>query len=154
MIDPATLDPSKVILNKDQIAEILPHRGQMALLDGVCHHDPSVPIAAGWRDVKADEFWVPGHFPGSPLLPGVMLVEAGAQLSLVCYKIDYPEVAKKLVVFGGIDKVRFRGAVRPGDRVYFLATLLDMSRRGARAVNQAVVNGKVVYEGEILAIAT
>jgi 3-hydroxyacyl-[acyl-carrier-protein] dehydratase len=154
IIDPATLDPGKVLLDRAGIDAVLPHRGQMALVDAVCFHDPQGPTMAGWRDVQADEFWVPGHFPGNPLLPGVVLVEACAQLSLVCYKMDYPEVAGRLVVFGGIDKVRFRGATRPGDRVFLIARLVEMSRRGARAQNQALVNGKIVYEGEILAIAT
>jgi 3-hydroxyacyl-[acyl-carrier-protein] dehydratase len=154
ILDPATLDPKVVLLDRAKIDGILPHRGTMALVDAVCFHDSKGPTMAGWHDVRADEFWVPGHFPGNPLLPGVVLVEACAQLSLICYKLDYPDVANRLVVFGGIDKVRFRGATRPGDRVFFLARLLEMSRRGARALNQAFVNGKMVYEGEILAIAT
>ena len=154
IVDLAKLEVSKVLFNRAQIEEFLPHRGQMALVDGVCYHDPSGPTMVGWRDVKADEFWVPGHFPGNPVMPGVVNVEACAQLGLVCYKLDYPEVRNRLVLFGGIDKVRFRGVVRPGDRVFLLAQLHEMSRRGARATNQAIVNGKIVYEGDILAIAT
>ena len=154
IVDPGTLDVSKLVLGRAQIDALLPHRDQMAFVDGVCYHDPQGPAMAGWRDVPAKEFWVTGHFPGNPLLPGVILVEACAQLSLICYKLDYPEVAGKLVVFGGIDKVRFRGATRPGARVFLAAQLIEMSRRGARAQNQAFVNGKMVYEGEILAITT
>jgi 3-hydroxyacyl-[acyl-carrier-protein] dehydratase len=108
----------------------------------------------GWKDVKADEFWVPGHFPGTPILPGVILVEASAQVSLLCYKMAVPEIRERLVVFGGIDAVRFRGAVRPGDRVMLLIKMIDMSPRGARAATQAAVNGKLVYEGCVLAIVT
>jgi 3-hydroxyacyl-[acyl-carrier-protein] dehydratase len=141
-------------MDRAQVAEVLPHRDAMALVDGLCYLNPREMLAVGWKDVRPDEFWISGHFPGNPLFPGVLLVEAAAQVSLVCYKAGTPEIKDRLVVFGGIDNVRFRGAVKPGDRILILARMIEQSRRGARAATQAVVNGKLVYEGDVLAIVT
>ena len=154
LLDLSAIDLSRVAMGREKIEEVLPHRGQMAMVDAICHLDPAAMVAVGWRDVRDDEFWVTGHFPGNPLLPGVLLVEASAQVCLICYKTCTPEIAGRLVVFGGIDRVRFRGAVRPGDRLYLVAKMLEQSRRGARAATQAVAGGRLVYEGEVLAIVT
>lgn len=154
LADLSAIDLSRVVMDRKKIEEVLPHRDAMAMVDSVCHLVPEKMLVVGWRDVRENEFWIPGHFPGSPLMPGVLIVEATAQVCLICYKACTPEIAGRLVVFGGIDKARFRGAVRPGDRLYLIAQMLDMSRRGARAATQAVVNGKLVYEGEILAVVT
>lgn len=154
LADLSSIDLGRVVMDRAKIAEVLPHRGEMAMVDSICHLDVAKMLAVGWRDIRSDEFWVPGHFPGNPLFPGVLCVEASAQVSLICYKAGTPAIADRLVVFGGIEKVRFRGAMKPGDRLYIIAHMLEQSRRGARAATQAVVNGKLVYEGEVLAIVT
>ena len=148
------IDLTKVLLDRAKIAEILPHRDNLALIDALVHHDTKETLAVGRMDVPHEAFWTSGHFPGHPLLPGVILVEAAAQVSLIAYKLGVPEIASRLVVFGGIENVRFRGGVRPGDRVHLVIKMIDMSKRAARAHTQAVVGGKLVYDGEVLAIVT
>ena len=126
----------------------------MALLDGVAFLKPETRLVVGWKDVRHDEFWNSGHFPGNPILPGVVIVEACAQLSLIGYKASLPEIADRLVLFGGIDDVRFRGAVKPGSKLILLARMTEVSRRGARSLTQAVVDGKIVFEGKVFAITS
>ncbi len=155
-IEPESLDFSKLLVDRDGLEEILPHRNAMLLVDGVLKIEvyEKGGLIVGFKDARPDEFWTEGHFPGNPILPGVIMIEAAAQLALYAWKTTVESVRNKLILFAGIDKVRFRGMVRPGDRVVMTARSKSFGQRAANMEIQGVVNGKVVFEGVIFAIAT
>ena len=102
---------------------------------------------AGYRDVRADEFWVRGHIPGRPIFPGVLMIETAAQM--VSYYVVSANPGKGFMGFGGVDGVKFRGAVVPGQRVIMLARRVEERSRRVIAATQAYVNNTLVYEGTI-----
>jgi 3-hydroxyacyl-[acyl-carrier-protein] dehydratase len=100
-------------LDRDGIRAIIPHREPFLLVDEVTELEPGVR-AVGRYLVKPDDWYLAGHFPGNPIMPGVLQVEALAQLGAVC-GLAHPDFAGKLALFAGIDDVRFKRIVRPGD---------------------------------------
>ncbi len=154
ILDLSTVNLEERLYTADDIRKLMPHRGHMALLDGIVAKAPDNSWIVGFKDARAEEFWTAGHFPNNPILPGVVMIESAGQLAICFYKMVVPEVANRLIVFGGVDNVRFRGIVKPGTRVWLAARPLECNRRIAKCLTQGIVDGKVVYEGTVIGIPT
>lgn len=147
--DLAALDLSRVVIPKDDIYAVLPHRHEMALLDGILMFAPEQDIAVGYHDVRADEFWCRGHIPGRPLLPGVLMVESAGQLCGYYFERVMQEAGDRFFGFAGLEDVRFRGTVLPGQRLVLVARPQKMRSNSGVFATQGFVDGKVVYDGII-----
>lgn len=152
LIDPSSVDYENIIADIEGIRAINPQRYEMEHLTAVILDDPKTGICAGYKDVTENEFWVRGHMPGMPLMPGVIMCESAAQLcSFHVQKNDLLGAA--MVGFGGLDNVRFRGTVVPGDRLLIVSDLTKV-RRGAliKSRFQIFVKESMVCSGMITGI--
>lgn len=144
-----TPSPTSPILRLEEIQKLLPHRYPFALVDRIIEYVPG-KRAVGLKNVTFNEPHFQGHFPGRPMMPGVMIVEAMAQVGGIVL-IQLPEVEGGLFVFAGIDKVRFRRPVVPGDQLIMTTELISIKRRRfGKMQARAVVDGQRVAEGELL----
>ena len=137
-----------MVLDQEQIKEIIPHRYPFLFLDEVLECEVGKRTKALWR-IREDLFCFQGHFPGNPILPGVLIAEALAQAGAVAI-LQEDRFKGRLAVFGGIDGVRFRGMVKPGDDLILETEILRLSAMGGKGKVKATVGDRVVCEGEIL----
>jgi len=133
------------------IMKILPHRYPMLLVDRVLEIDPGKRIVC-IKNVTANEQFFQGHFPGAPVMPGVLIVEAMAQCGAVMILRDIPDREKKLFLFGGVDKARFRRPVIPGDQLRLECEVLQRRSNSIKFRGTATVNGELVAEAEMLSV--
>ncbi|OCR00962.1 3-hydroxyacyl-[acyl-carrier-protein] dehydratase FabZ [Oscillatoriales cyanobacterium USR001] len=139
----------KPILTVEQIQQLLPHRYPFALVDRIVEYIPGEK-AVGIKNVTFNEPHFQGHFPNRPIMPGVLIVEAMAQVGGVVLS-QLPDVEQGLFMFAGIDKVRFRRPVVPGDRLIMTVELLCVKRRRFGKVQaRAEVDSQRVCEGELM----
>ena len=136
-------------LSSEEILGLLPHRFPFALIDRVIEHVPGKKAVA-LKNVTINEPQFQGHFPERPLMPGVLIVEAMAQVGGIIVT-QMPELPKGLFVFAGIDNVRFRRPVVPGDQLVITCELLSIKRqRFGKVKGEAHVDGKLVCSGELM----
>jgi len=128
----------------------LPHRAPFLLLDTILDIEPGVRASAQWT-LHGDEWFFPGHFPGRPTTPGVLLLESIAQCGAVVI-LSEPKYAGRLPLFGGVERARFRRQVLPGDTVTLECELTKLSARGGKGHGRALVAGQVAAESDLLFI--
>lgn len=148
MFDVSTVDDGRILHDQAKIMEVNPQRYEMQQLTAIVHIDLAQNLVVGYKDVTNDEFWVRGHMPDFPLMPGVIMCEAGAQLIGFFSKMHLVPVGS-FIVFGGMDAVRFRGQVRPGDRLWLVGKAVKVNRRQVVCELQGYVKGKMVFEGTL-----
>jgi 3-hydroxyacyl-[acyl-carrier-protein] dehydratase len=139
------------MLTITDIMKILPHRYPMLLVDRIVEIDSGKRIV-GIKNVSANEQFFQGHFPGAPVMPGVLIVEAMAQCAAVLILRDIPNREEKLFLFGGVDKARFRKPVIPGDQVRLECEIMQRRSNSVRIHGTATVNGELVAEADMLSV--
>jgi 3-hydroxyacyl-[acyl-carrier-protein] dehydratase len=150
-LDPTSLDLGRVVADREAIRRVNPQRFEMEQLTAVVLMDQQQRVIAGYKDVGADEFWVRGHLPGYPLLPGVLICEAAAQLCSF-YIVTTAFLQGDFIGFGGLENVRFRSPVRPGDRLVLIGKGVRMNRRQTVFNVQGFVGATMVFHGDILGV--
>ncbi|MDA3937241.1 MAG: 3-hydroxyacyl-ACP dehydratase FabZ [Actinomycetota bacterium] len=136
------------MMDKEAIEQIIPHRAPFLLVDRA---EDVVPgeRATGYLDVSQEMFWVPGHFPEYPVMPGVLIVEALAQVGAVSL-LSVPENQGKLAFFAGIDKVRFKRQVVPGETLKLEVEITKMRGPIGFGTVKASVDGELACAGELM----
>ncbi|MEC7678882.1 MAG: 3-hydroxyacyl-ACP dehydratase FabZ family protein [Planctomycetota bacterium] len=152
LIDLSLFDVDQPIADIEEIRKYNPQRHEMEQLTAVLYEDLENHCCAAVKDLTDSEFWVRGHMPGMPLMPGVVMLEAVAQLSSY-FTQKHDLLGSEMVGFGGLDSVRFRGVVSPGDRLILLVKMVT-TRRGRMIVAdfQGIVGDTVVLEGTLRGI--
>jgi len=138
------LDLGQVVFDQSAIAEVNPQAYEMSQLDGIIWYDLPQMMCLGYKDITDTEFWIRGHIPGRPIMPGVIMVEAAAQLCSFFMKKIYG--LEGFIGFSGINKTKFRDTVVPGDRLYLLGHIDKVRSRQFSATVQGITNDKIVFD--------
>lgn len=151
LIDLGELDLTACLADRTAIEKYNPHRHELALLDRIVWISGDRTSAVAALEAREDAFWVRGHFPGHPLMPGVLMVEAGAQVA--CYLWNIRQPVPRVAAFLRIENCAFRRSVVPGETLYILCEEVKCGRRRFVSKVQGVVNDEIAFEAEVSGMA-
>jgi len=151
LFDLGSVDLSACASDRADIARYNPHRGVLALLDRVVWHDEKLLNAVAVMHVREDQFWAAGHIPGFPLLPGILMIEAGAQLGSYLYYKKFEQ--SWFAGFTRIEKTSFRSRVVPGQDLHLLCTITKSNVKRFVSHIQGVVGQDIVFESYVTGMA-
>jgi len=143
-----TLAPAGTIHTTREIEALIPHRWPILMVDRIVEYDPEAKRIVGIKGITATEWWAQGHFPGLPILPGVLQVEALAQ-TMAVYVAKQPGFGDRIGLFAGIDEARFKRVVVPGDVLRLEVTMDKLGSRFGRGRGVASVDGEVACEASL-----
>jgi 3-hydroxyacyl-[acyl-carrier-protein] dehydratase len=148
LFDISGIDLDKVLYDQEVIRQCNPQRGDMEHLNGIVYTDAPSGRIIGYKDVRDNEFWVPGHIPGRPLLPGVIMIEAAAQLASFYTKkvLEW----QGFIGFGSVDECKFRMQVCPGCRLYLVGEKIWERHRRLCCRVQGLVKGQLAFDCSIV----
>ncbi len=151
LIDFENLDLSKTVVTKEGVLAVLQQRGRFEMVDGLLHFDPAGDLVVGYKEILADDWWTTDHIPGRPLFPGVLMIEAAAQICTFdfMHRTDNKDI---FVGFGGVNNTRFRATVEPGCRLLIAGKLQRIRSRMFTYAAQGFVDRKMVFESEVLGV--
>jgi 3-hydroxyacyl-[acyl-carrier-protein] dehydratase len=152
LFDISAVDRTKVQVTREGIEQWNPHRGVMSLLDGIVYLSDDRTRGVALKHVRQDEFWVPGHFPGKPMFPGVMMIETAAQLA--CYMFITRKAAPTLVAFLRIENAAFRSPVVPGDDLLVLSQEVKAQKRRFITDVQGIVGDRIAFDARLSGMMT
>jgi 3-hydroxyacyl-[acyl-carrier-protein] dehydratase len=149
-LDVTKLDLERVLTPKEEILEVLRHRGRFAMLDAILARDVEANLIVGIKAIHSSDWWAPDHIPGRPIFPGVLQIETAAQLCSYDYLLRHQGEEKPFIGFAGVDGVRFRGIVEPDVRMVFAGRLARMRSGFFTYDAQGFVDGQLVFEARVL----
>ena len=144
LFDISEIDLTQEVFGRDAIGEVNPQSFEMSQLDGIIWYDKEEHTCIGYKDATDKEFWIRGHIPGRPIMPGVIMVEAAAQLASFYMKKIYG--LEGFIGFSGIGKTKFRGTVVPGDRLIMLCKIIKFRSRQFSAQVQGMVGDTLAFD--------
>jgi 3-hydroxyacyl-[acyl-carrier-protein] dehydratase len=151
MVDPSEYDLNHIVADAEEIRRYNRQRFEMEQLTAIVYENDELHVCVGYKDLGPDEFWIRGHMPGFPLMPGVVMCEAAAQLASF-YTTKKKLMTAPIIGFGGLKDVKFRGVVRPGERFVVACKLLKVRSQILTSEFQCTVRNSIVCEGVLMGI--